>query len=204
MTIFNMFKKSKRVESPPFYETHSEASGTAEWSAAGAEKEANKKRGPLHLGSLRYVNYNTQTQNCSLEKALDLGWQTGKPIFAHFIFPAVDDSAKFESERVAEIFSDSKITMDIEDCFVPAVFNTEECNSLDEYGKAMIKMFGRPPVGQSPMHFLRIITCDGKRVVVGTDDITDKDAVRCLMMKALEELNRHVPKTLYTSVRRVV
>jgi len=161
---------------------------------------------PIRLGALRYVNYNRQTQNCSLHRALDAAFECGKPILAHFCAPGDAD----QDAMVALLFSDPRLMQVIEECFVPAVFNVEACSGDPEHLRYMRKWFHPhlDPIRmmmlptQPQKHWMRIITHDGERTVgPGSDDlVADQEYLAGILVHALQELHRHVPEMLYYSV----
>jgi len=202
MAIFSNFSRKSRRERRPAWdqnsisETSDSRNDNTDHFLRNEETTTTRKR-PLQLGTLRYVNYNSRTKSCSLERVLDAALETGKPIFAHFV--ASDPSA--DGETVARMFSNSCRNRVIEECFVPAVFNIEECNDASHM-KLIRKWFGGP-VGPSTNDRLRIVTHDGKRVIMESDDmLTDEIILEGIMMHALEELHRHVPECLYKHVRK--
>lgn len=171
-------------------------------------ESSSRRPRPVRLGELRYVNYNRQTQNCSLHRALDAAFECGKPILAHFCAPGDAD----QDDVVAELFSDPRLMRVIEECFVPAVFNIEACSGDSEVLRYMRKWFQPHPdpirlmmlPTQPQKHRLRIITHDGERAVgPGSDDlVTDRECLADILVHALHELHRHVPKTLcHSSVK---
>ena len=171
----------------------SERKGSA--AAETAEKFARKKS--LHLGTLRYVNYNSSTDTCSLNRVLDAARESGKPIFAHF----VNAKSSGDSNVVSKIFSDTHLNRVVEECFIPAVFNIEKCHD-SAHMKFIQKWFGGM-VPRSDKDFLRIVTSDGKRVIMLSDDVaTDAMILEPMIVHALVELHRHVPETAYRSVRK--
>ena len=206
MAIFRLRKKKIIEDDRPSFADISVSVVSDNSDNTDHQKETKKRRRPLQLGTLRYVNCNCRTQSCRLDRVLDKAQETGKPIFAHFATPpsppANGDSSDHydvESEKVARIFSDRCLNREIEECFVPAVFNTDDFNDPDHCRK-MRALFGLHINHQPSKHYLRIYTSDGKRVLVETNDISDKKTVQRLMMEALEVLHRHVPKSLYTTV----
>jgi len=203
MAIFRLRKKKIIEDDRPSFADISVSVASDKTSNHDHQKETKKRRRPLQLGTLRYVNCNCRTQSCRLDRVLDVAQETGKPIFAHFAAPPLpangDTSGPCESEKVARIFSDRCLNREIEECFVPAVFNTDDFNDPDHCRK-MGALFGLNINHRTSEHYLRIYTSDGKRVLVETNDISDKKTVQRLMMEALEDLHRHVPKSLYTTV----
>ena len=161
---------------------------------------------PLVLGTVRYVNFNTRTQHGSLSKALDAARSTGKPILCHFV-PSSNEEEHPTTTAAAAVFSDPQMVAVIEECFVPAAFHT-----ADRTDPAVKRYAGER--GLLAPHYLRIVSPDGQRVVVGLgghynskddDNSRDEDGddfwctketLQCTLVQALEQLGRHVPNAL--------
>jgi len=147
---------------------------------------------PKELENLRLANYNTCKQHGSLERAIDASKESGKPIFALFV-AAADSSDYMASSEVATIFSDPLMVCVIEECFVPAAFNTADRDD-PTYGNAIAKFGPHPSVNTNL--FLRILSADGTRVIAGIDVALDGVTVKRAMTEALKELGRHIPNFL--------
>jgi len=200
MAIFESFPFNKNQNAPvdsrrPSSIEDYSGGSTALTKTTGTKSSTNDHKSQKAPRSIRYVNFNTRTQHGSLERALDAARVLDKPILAHFVPPSDNSNGATASSESAGIFSDPQIVTVIEECFVAAVFCTAD-RSHPEHGKAM-RLFGPETSSASNQHCLRIITPNGQRVVVGADNVTDKEIVQRIMVQALEELGRHVPKELH-------
>ena len=200
MAIFESFSFNKNQNSPvdsrrPSVIDVYSGESTDVTKTTATKSSANDDKSQWAPRNIRYVNFSTRTQHGSLERALDAARVSGKPILAHFVPPTDNSNDATASSEFAGIFSDPQIVRVIEECFVAAVFHTADRND-PKHGKA-VRLFGPETSSSSNQHCLRIITPDGQRVVVGTDNVTDKEIVRRIMVQALEELGRHVPKELH-------
>jgi len=170
-------------------------------------RPSSRRNTPLALGTVRYVNYNARTQHGSLSKALDAARSTGKPILCHFVPPSNEQEHETTTAAAAAVFSDPQMVAVIEECFVPAAFITG-----DRTDPAVKRYAGER--GILAPHYLRIVSPDGQRVVVGLgghynskddnsrDEEEDadfwctKETLQCTLVQALEQLGRHVPNAL--------
>jgi len=150
---------------------------------------------PVWLDPLRYANYhNYDIQGGAI---LELDKTVGRPVFAHLCAAPADGSISTEIPH--QLYFHPRITKIIEECFVPIIyFNLEACDDAERLAKVR-EWFG---TDKSPeTHMLRILTPDGSRVVVGSDDIiSDQDALEGLLMYSLQELACPIPEALYQNV----
>lgn len=150
------------------------------------------RRMPVELGTISYVNLSKDGRHGSIEEALAVANETGKPIFANF----VEWSGWQGCKDAGRIFADPAIKRVVEEFFVPCAFNTWDRS--DPARNAPMIRWGAG-LKNSWWGYLRIVDSEGAHIIAGTRQLTGyqcREEVRSVIIKALEKYGIPIPQYL--------